>query len=106
MACEALQLQTPTFVKSSTLAINTKSDDALIDICQHENATEYLSGQGGKKYQHDDKFESKGISVTYDFFKHPTYPQLWGDFVPGMSILDLLLNCGEDSHDILQMAVR
>ena len=78
----------------------------MIDICTFEKATEYLSGEGGRAYQQDMKFHNKGIKVQYEYFEHPIYPQLWGDFVPGLSILDLMLNHGDDSRDILMSALK
>ena len=106
LACEALQLEQNNFVRSSAIDVNAKSDDALIEICKYGKATEYLSGEGGKNYQQEKKFLKMGIQVRYGFFRHPVYEQLWGDFVPGLSILDLLLNHGEDSRHILMSALR
>jgi len=36
----------------------------------------------------------------------PVYPQLWGDFIPNLSALDLALNCGPRAGDILMAADR
>jgi hypothetical protein len=32
---------------------------------------------------------------------HPVYPQLHGDFVPYLSIVDLIFNCGAASMAVL-----
>lgn len=39
--------------------------DRLVDICKHYNATEYLSGQSGRKYLDLKKFDEAGIKVSF-----------------------------------------
>ena len=36
---------------------------------------------------------------------NPVYPQQWGDFLPNMSALDLLFNCGPESRHYLSRQV-
>jgi hypothetical protein len=43
------------------------------------------------------RFQDSGIRVIVQDFKHPVYPQLFGDFQSHLSIVDLLFNCGPDS---------
>jgi hypothetical protein len=38
--------------------------------------------------------KKNGIQIYFQDYKHPTYEQLWGDFVPYMSIIDVLFNVG------------
>lgn len=77
------------------------STDLLINICKRFNGHTYLSGKGGAKYQDEKKYKADGIKLEYTDFIHPTYPQLWGNFIHGLSIIDLLFNCGPDSLKIL-----
>ena len=37
-------------------------------------------------------FKQANIEVIYQDYNYPTYPQLWGDFLPYMSILDFWMN--------------
>ena len=92
---------TSTFVRASSLEVNGSSTALLTNICQVLGADIYLSGIGAKQYLDERVFEEVGINVIYSNFQHPTYSQPWGDFVPNLSILDLLLNCGEESLAIL-----
>lgn len=73
----------------------------LVDICKHLGATTYLAGAGGHDYMDLTQFEKAGIHVTFQTFTHPVYPQLFGDFEPYMSAIDLLFNCGSKSKAIL-----
>lgn len=92
------------------LTINTKIRDCceyelvegkterLLSLCQQSEATEYISGPAAKGYLDEDLFSRSGISVTFfDYSNYPVYPQLWGEFEHGVTVLDLLFNCGLDS---------
>jgi hypothetical protein len=61
-------------------------------------ATRYLSGPAAKAYLDAAQFESRGIEVAWMSYEgYPDYPQLWGDFDPRLSVIDLLLNVGEEA---------
>ena len=55
----------------------------------------------GKGYLNIDDFKKEGVNVYFQEYTHPVYSQLWGDFTPNMSIIDLLLNHGKDSKEII-----
>jgi hypothetical protein len=70
----------------------------LAEICVQTGATEYLSGPAAKSYIDESVFAERGIKLTwFDYPRYPSYPQLWGEFVHEVSILDLLFNCGKDA---------
>lgn len=73
----------------------------LVGLCEQLNATRYLSGAGGKGYLETEPFETAGISVDFQTYDHPTYPQRGDTFEPYMCILDLMMNCGPDSLGVL-----
>lgn len=58
---DKLNINTP-ILFSSMFNISTNGSQRLADICFNTNATEYLSGLGGKKYLDTSKFPCK---VTY-----------------------------------------
>jgi hypothetical protein len=89
-------------IRASSLNVSGKSTDLLINIVKELNGSIYLSGKGGANYQDEKKFKNNGIELRYSDFKHPTYPQLWGEFIEGLSIVDLLFNCGEKSLGYLK----
>jgi hypothetical protein len=79
---------------ASSLDPAGKSNELLVDILNKVNATSYLSGVGAKDYFDPKPFSDAGIKVEWQDFKHPVYPQLHGEFVPYLSSIDLLFNCG------------
>lgn len=90
-------------VLSSSLQPVGQSNDLLVDILRKVGATHYLSGVGARAYFDPRPFARAGIEVIWQDFKHPVYPQLHGGFVPYLSSIDLLFNCGiEESKGILR----
>jgi len=89
-----LRLNVP-LVSASSLGIESVDrNQRLIEVCKKVGATTYLSGQGGRKYNDEVLFSQHGITVSYTRFAHPEYPQLHGDFVSGLSVIDAIFNCG------------
>lgn len=88
-------------IRSSTLGAGDGRSARLLEICRLVGATEYLSGVSGREYLDLTLFERAGIGVRFQEFRHPVYRQCYEPFVPGMSGLDLLLNCGDVSAEVL-----
>jgi hypothetical protein len=97
-----LGIRTPT-LRSSDMKVQAQADptDWIISVCREVGADVFLSGQGGANYQDEQAYGRAGIRLLYSDFKHPVYPQSFGDFVPGLSAIDLLFNCGPESRRIL-----
>lgn len=89
------------FVKASSLGVQGQGTELLVEICKTIGADTYLSGSGGKKYLEELKFKDESIQLIYDNFQHPIYDQLFGPFLPNLSIIDLIFNHGPQSLDIL-----
>lgn len=78
-------------------------DELLIDIMKRIGQTQYLSGTGARAYCNEKIYEQNGIRILWQDFEHPVYPQQFGEFIPYLSIIDLLYNCGiEDSRRIIR----
>lgn len=91
---EVLGMKT-SFVNSKDLHTEGTKDDKLIEICQKLGATHYLSGPAAKDYIVNDKFKNSGIGLSYiQYDGYPEYEQLFGEFEPYVSVLDVLFNCG------------
>lgn len=96
-----LKITTEVTFSSQLNSVQGESTERLISICKKLNFNTYFSGFGGSKYQDEELFLQNNISLKKTDFKHPVYPQLWGEFLPNMSVIDLIFNCGPNSREIL-----
>lgn len=84
------------FVNLSELDIKGRSTEMLVSLCRSLKADEYLSGAGGENYLEQRQFQQAGISLNYTKYQPQPYSQSWGEFVAGLSIADVLFNCGPE----------
>ena len=72
--------------------------DRLVDICREVGADTYLSPAGAAGYlseaDGEAQFAAHGMTLLYQRYEHPTYPQVNGAFLPYMCVLDLIANVG------------
>jgi len=87
--CEKLDIATP-FIYQTALHTVRHKNELVAEICYNLGASKYLSGHGAKVYLK----LIEGVDIEYNDINFLQYPQLWGDFVPGLSIIDVLFNCG------------
>ena len=86
---DILDIRTPTFL-CSTLSIRSSSDERIADIGRSLNCSNYLSGSGGKNYQQESTYSSKGIALSYLRLKD--YNSIGID--PGKSIIQQIAQHG------------
>ena len=90
-------MRAPAWHWSSALDVDAKSTDLLVHITRRLGGDVYLCGGGAGGYQQDETFAAAGLALHYQNFQHPQYTQRHGaGFVPGLSIVDALMNCGRD----------
>ena len=87
--------------RSSLLGIDGERSERLVRLCQHLGARTYVSGDAARTYLDLTLFETAGIRVEWQAFQHPVYQQLHGEFVPFLSAIDLVLNCGDRARAVL-----
>lgn len=98
-----LDIKTPVTC-SSKLGLEGTKTDRLIDMCKKTGARCYLTGSGGSQgYLDAEKIGRSGIGVIWQQFAHPRYPQRHAKlgFASHLGFIDLLVNCGPGSGDIL-----
>lgn len=81
--------------------------ERLLDICRQAGASEYISGPAAAEYLETTLFDAAGIGVKFfDYAGYPPYAQLWGEFEHGVTVLDLLFNCGPDAPGYLRRIAK
>lgn len=92
-------LSIPTVISNSwDYELTEGKTERLASLCAQAGGTEYISGPAAKDYVEEQVFEERGIKLTwFDYTGYSEYPQLWGEFTHGVTILDLLFNCGKDA---------
>lgn len=98
---EEMGIETP-LLRSSEMKLSGEKTERLVSICRELGATHYLSGESGSDYISQEDFSNQGIELEYQNYEHPVYPQRYPGFVPHLSTIDLLFNCGEQSLSILK----
>lgn len=92
----------PPMTFSSSLGVaDFNASGLILEICRRMGATRYYCGSSGKAYLELESFGAAGVEVVWQEFAHPSYPQAGSEFVPYLSTLDLVMNCGPASLSIL-----
>ncbi len=76
---------------------NLKSENKVIEICKILGATEYINTIGGVELYSKERFQDTGIKLEFLKPIFVEYKQFKNDFVPGLSIIDLLMFNSPDS---------
>lgn len=93
-----LDLDISKIKKSSSMSITTTSTKRIIDLVKDVNGDNYFCGGGASGYQEDELYEQHDITLVYQNYKHPLYPQKGiSDFVKGLSLIDTLFQTGKEA---------
>lgn len=100
--CTQLGIETE-MVRSSSLNVEGGKVELLVNICKALGADRYLSAAGSRTYiEENNLFVPNGIDLVYHDYRHPEYRQLHGQFVPYLSVVDLLFNEGPSSLSVIR----
>jgi hypothetical protein len=75
----------------------SRGQGRILDFCRIEGATEYLNLPGGRELYQNQAFQSSGIRLKFITPQVRPYPQqLFGQWWPCLSIIDLLMSLGSE----------
>lgn len=99
--CDFLKIKTKISWSSDYEMIEGKTE-RLIDLVLKAGGQEYISGPAAKDYIVPELFDEANVKLTWmDYAGYPEYHQLYPPFEHGVSILDLILNEGENAPEFM-----
>ena len=102
--CNWLEITTK-ILDSRDLPVTGNKTDMLISMCESIDADHYLSNEGSRDYVDEKEMSYVGIQHCWQIFDHPVYEQ-GVDYMPNLSVIDLLFNTGPDAADIVKNSGR
>ena len=99
--CSFLEIKTK-IKRDSDFELIEGKNEKLLNICKQLGSEVYLSGPAAKSYIDEGLFKLNGIDVEWmDYGGYPEYEQINGDFMPNVSILDLIFNTGAEAKNYI-----
>jgi hypothetical protein len=83
-------------IRQSMLGITGEKQELIIKLCKNCGADKFLFGRNGRDYVNEEYFMDNGIMPMYQEYQYPVYQQFGEEFLPGLSIIDMLFHCGHD----------
>jgi hypothetical protein len=85
---------TPNIILSSSLNVQAKKVEGIVEICHKLDSNHYLSPAGAEEYiEENNIFDSNNIQLSYQSFEHPIYKQMsYAKFISHLSFIDYLFN--------------
>lgn len=103
LSMKRLGLEVPVY-RTSELGVEGVGGELIVEFCRTLGADGYVSGVHGRDYLDFELFERAGIELYFPEYEALEYEQQFGEeFMPNLSILDMLLNSGgEGGRRILE----
>lgn len=108
--CEHLGIATE-IRASSGIAIDhaLRNQDKVLALCEAVGANTYVNAIGGMALYAKDEFRARGIELKFNRAKPFEYPQFGNEFVPWLSIIDVMMfnpldavrECIESNHELI-----
>jgi hypothetical protein len=87
---------------ASQLGVAGRSSQRVLDIVKRVGGSVYVTGHGARNYLDHQLFEDQGVRVEYMDYQRRPYPQLFGEFTPFVSTLDLIANLGRAGRGLIE----
>lgn len=100
--CSYLSLA-PEWKKSSDIEKDNtlKGPEKILEICKKLETTHYINVPGGKELYDKNDFINQGIDLSFIEPGSVEYPQMSSEFVPNLSIIDVMMQNHPEQFDAL-----
>jgi hypothetical protein len=92
------------FVLSSGVGASGHKSALVVDLCRRTKCNAAYLGAGTRSYVDARLFKEAGIEIEFQDLIHPVYPQQYGEFASHLGVVDILMNCGPGSAEIIRRA--
>lgn len=100
--CELMDIKTKIKWSSDYELVEGKTE-RLLDICEQEKASIYISGPAAKDYLNLSLAAQMEINIEWmDYSDYPEYSQLYSPFKHDVTILDLIFNEGPNAKKFMK----
>ena len=82
------------YTNGDTIVAIKKKMQRIIDLCKYERFNHYINPCGGRQLYHKQLFKEHGIQLNFIETLDYKYDQFGHEFVPHLSILDVLMHLG------------
>ena len=83
-----------------------KGQDKVLNMCEHLHATEYYNAIGGQDLYDKKVFAEHGVKLSFVQTEQFAYPQFAPEFIPNLSIIDVLMHNGKEGTKQLLNAYK
>lgn len=91
--------------RSSQLSVPGHKSELIQGLVSHLGGDRYVTGMGAINYLDHEACERAGIEVCYMDYRKREYQQKFAPFIPYVTILDLVANCGRDGRQFIDSGV-
>ena len=97
-----LEIRTPIVVSSAvTIDHDLKADRKVLALCTALGATRYVNAIGGRELYSVPAFAGQGVELTFMQSRPIVYEQYGNPFVPGLSIVDVMMFNSRDAVRVM-----
>lgn len=89
-------------LRSSQMGTTGAKNDGIYQMLEILGAKKIVLGVNGWDYVNLEEYRRRGIRCYFQDYKHPEYKQMFGEFSPFMSVVDLIFNCGPNSLAVIK----
>lgn len=92
---------------SSNYSLNLKKELLIFELCKINKCSKYLTTLGSMNYlKNFSKIPDTNIDIIYFNYKDTKYNQTTDNYIPKLSIIDLLFNEGKNSINVIRDGFR
>lgn len=91
---------------SSELGVPGRKTEKLINICKAVGATDLYDGWSAQNFIDPEDFRAANLGLHYQKYTPVEYPQRFAPFVPYLSAVDALFNCGPQCPELIRQGAQ